>query len=62
VPRPVSWGQIFEDTTVAAAMLDRLPHHATVVRINGPSYRMRHHQARLDQLRDGLNVTSGARG
>jgi DNA replication protein DnaC len=50
-----SWGQIFEDTTVAAAMLDRLLHHATVVQINGPSYRMRHHQARLDQLRDGLN-------
>jgi len=45
------WGQIFEDTTVAAAMLDRLLHHATVVQINGPSYRMRHHQARLDQLR-----------
>ncbi|MGD1059101.1 MAG: IS21-like element helper ATPase IstB [Solirubrobacteraceae bacterium] len=50
-----SWGQIFEDTTVAAAMLDRLLHHATVIQINGPSYRMRHHQARLDQLRDGLN-------
>jgi len=49
------WGQIFEDTTVAAAMLDRLLHHATVVQINGPSYRMRHHQARLDQLREGLN-------
>ncbi len=50
-----SWGEIFEDTTVAAAMLDRLLHHATVVQINGPSYRMRHHQARLDQLRHGLN-------
>jgi DNA replication protein DnaC len=50
------WGQIFEDTTVAAAMLDRLLHHATVVQINGPSYRMRHHQARLDQLRDGLHT------
>jgi DNA replication protein DnaC len=40
-------------------MLDRLPHHATLVQINGPingpSYRMRHHQARLDQLRSGLN-------
>jgi DNA replication protein DnaC len=49
-----SWGEIFEDTTVAAAMLDRLLHHATVIQINGPSYRMRHHQARLDKLRDGL--------
>jgi DNA replication protein DnaC len=49
-----SWGEIFEDTTVAAAMLDRLLHHATVIQINGPSYRMRHHQARLDKLRHGL--------
>jgi DNA replication protein DnaC len=50
-----SWGEIFEDTTVAAAMLDRLLHHASVVQINGPSYRMRHHQARLDKLRNDLN-------
>ena len=48
------WGQIFEDTTVAAAMLDRLLHHATVLQISGPSYRMRRHQERLDQLRAGL--------
>ena len=27
-----SWGEIFEDTTVAAAILDRLLHHATVLR------------------------------
>jgi DNA replication protein DnaC len=51
-----SWGEIFEDTTVAAAMLDQLLHHATVIQINGPSYRMRHHQARLDKLRDGLTT------
>jgi DNA replication protein DnaC len=50
------WGQIFEDTTVAAAMLDRPLHHATVIQINERSYRMRHHQAQLDQLRDGLNI------
>jgi len=48
------WGEIFEDTTVAAAMLDRLLHHATVVQISGPSFRMRHHQALLDRLRAGL--------
>ena len=48
------WGQIFEDTTVAAAPLNRVLHHASVVQINGPSYRMRHHQACLDQLRAGL--------
>jgi DNA replication protein DnaC len=49
-----SWGDIFPDTIVATAILDRLLHHAAVVTINGPSYRMRRHQTKLDQLRDGL--------
>ena len=48
------WGAIFEDTTVAAAILDRLLHHATVLQIDGESYRMRGHRARLQQLRSGL--------
>ena len=30
-----SWGEIFEDTTVAAAILDRLLHHATVLHTVG---------------------------
>jgi DNA replication protein DnaC len=31
------WGEIFEDTTVAAAILDRLLHHATgLTRFNPP--------------------------
>ena len=49
------WGQIFEDTTVAAAILDRLLHHATFLQIDGDSYRMRGHRAKLAQLRAGLN-------
>ena len=49
------WGDIFEDTTVAAAILDRLLHHATVLQIDGDSYRMRGHRARLAQLRAALN-------
>lgn len=50
-----SWGEIFQDTTVAAAILDRLLHHATVLQIDGDSYRMRGHRARLAQLRASLN-------
>ncbi|MGH3040690.1 MAG: ATP-binding protein, partial [Gaiellaceae bacterium] len=49
-----SWGDIFDDTTVAAAILDRLLHHGTVLTINGPSYRMRRHHERVEQLRSGL--------
>jgi DNA replication protein DnaC len=55
------WGSIFPDTTVATAILDRLLHHAVVCAIDGPSYRMRSHQARLDQLRNGLNAPSPAK-
>jgi DNA replication protein DnaC len=50
-----SWGEIFDDHTVAAAILDRLLHHATVLQIDGDSYRMRGHRARLANLRAGLN-------
>jgi IstB-like ATP binding protein len=46
-----SWGEIFEDSTVAAAILDRLLHHPTVLQIDGDSYRVRDHRARLAQLR-----------
>jgi DNA replication protein DnaC len=49
------WGTIFDDTTVAVAILDRLLHHATVLQIDGDSYRMRGHRAKLAQLRDALN-------
>jgi DNA replication protein DnaC len=36
-----SWGEIFDDSTVAAAILDRLLHHATVLQIDGDSYRLK---------------------
>lgn len=37
------WGEIFGDHVVAAALLDRLLHHAVVVQIEGSSYRLRQH-------------------
>ena len=40
-----SWGDIFTDTTIAAAMLDRLLHKSVVFNIDGDSYRLRTHQA-----------------
>src|SRR5512132_2128881 len=48
------WGHIFEDTTVAAAILDRLLHHATVLSITGDSYRMRRHRDTIAALRPAL--------
>jgi DNA replication protein DnaC len=41
-------GQVFADQVVAAAIMDRLLHHATVVNIKGKSYRMRQYQAALE--------------
>ncbi len=35
------WGEVFGDATVAAAMIDRLVHHAEVVSLNGDSYRLK---------------------
>jgi len=35
------WGEIFGDNVIAAALLDRLLHHAIVVEIEGHSYRLR---------------------
>ena len=37
------WGEVFGDSVVAAALLDRLLHHAIVVPIEGSSYRLREH-------------------
>jgi DNA replication protein DnaC len=46
-----SWGKIFDDPMVAAAMLDRLLHRSVVFNIDGESYRMRTHQARAQATR-----------
>lgn len=35
------WGEIFTDDVVAAAMIDRLVHHAEVISLDGDSYRTR---------------------
>ena len=37
------WGDIFGDSVIAAAILDRLMHNAVVFNIRGPSWRMREH-------------------
>ena len=36
------WGDVFGDQTVAAAMIDRIVHHADVHTLKGGSYRLKH--------------------
>ena len=35
------WGEVFGDDVVAAAMIDRLVHHAEVITLKGDSYRLK---------------------
>jgi DNA replication protein DnaC len=51
-----SWGEIFSDSMMAAAILDRFLFRATLLPITGDSYRMRAHRERLAQLRAGLET------
>ena len=53
------WGQVLGDTTVAAALLDRLLHRSVVIDISGDSYRLRDHQARSSNVRRALRPTTG---
>jgi DNA replication protein DnaC len=53
-----SWGEVLGDTTVAAAMLDRLLHRSVVLNLDGDSYRLRDHHAKNDILR---RATTGNR-
>jgi len=52
------WGEILGDTTVAAAMLDRLLHRSVVINLDGEFYRLRDHQAAAETPR---RTTTGAR-
>jgi DNA replication protein DnaC len=59
------WAERLGDPMLAAALIDRLLHRGVIVGIDGPSYRMRSHQARANALRTAVNAgkpsrTSGA--
>jgi DNA replication protein DnaC len=43
------WGDVFGDQVVAAAMIDRIVHHAEVITLKGASYRLKN---------TGINTTS----
>ena len=43
LPVPGDWGDIFGDSVIAAAILDRLMHNAVVFNIRGPNWRLKEH-------------------
>ena len=50
------WGEVFTDSVIANAILDRLIHHAQVVKIVGPSYRTKDV---YENLKDAKSEISG---
>jgi len=53
------WGEVFGDNVVAAALLDRLLHHAVVIQIDGNSYRLRKHAALMpDNLMAAMSTNN----
>lgn len=50
------WGQLIGDETLAAAILDRLLHHATTISITGDSYRLK------EKRRAGVISASSSKG
>lgn len=43
------WGEVFNDNMLANAILDRLIHHSHIVKITGPSYRIKDKLENFDQ-------------
>lgn len=52
------WADRLGDPMLAAALIDRLLHRGVIVGIDGPSYRMRSHQARANALREGIRAST----
>ena len=49
------WSEVFYDTTLANAVLDRLLHYSSVIRISGNSYRIKNKIAEQDIKRTEVN-------
>ena len=56
-----AWGEIFGDPVVAAAMIDRLVHHAEIINMKGESYRLKDRLAPLEEPRQKWGASSFSR-
>jgi hypothetical protein len=54
-----AWGEVFGDSVIAAAILDRLLHHSITVNIKGESYRLRE-KLKAGLLKPKLGVDRGS--
>jgi len=42
------WGEVFGDNIIASAIIDRLVHHSSIIKITGKSYRIKDKQAFME--------------
>lgn len=49
------WGEVFSDVTLANAILDRLIHHSSIIKITGPSYRLKGKMDLLESKKSSNN-------
>lgn len=49
------WGEVFSDVTLASAILDRLIHHSSIIKITGPSYRLKGKMDLLESKKSSTN-------
>jgi DNA replication protein DnaC len=54
-----AWGEIFGDPVVAAAMIDRLVHHAEILSLKGESHCLRDRKVADHKPRISAHVASG---
>jgi len=45
------WGQLFGDNVMASAIIDRIIHHAVLIKLTGDSYRVRNAQINLNNMK-----------
>ena len=49
------WGDVFGDSVIASAILDRLVHHSNIIKINGTSYRIKDKQIEEREVKNTTN-------
>lgn len=54
------WGQLFGDNVMASAIIDRIIHHAVLIKLTGESYRVRNAQINLDNFKSKTDKENGS--
>ena len=56
VPSYSQWNKVFDDVTIASAILDQVLHHCTVIKVKGESYRLKECKEFMRQKQQIVNA------